>query len=501
MIEQGWYDEAFVRRWTNGPLLVRTDTRRLLRGSELTPEGEPESSRRLGRCHRAGRSSSTRPLGARTSTTTTTSLSRGRSRLPPLLESSGAGRPSTWSRTSAEAWRQPSHRTSPALLHERSSAPRRSFGTTGPYAFYTWSGLEQHSDTTQIIRAVNVLYALTGCLDAPGGNVLFTPVPANPVGGMELLDQGQSAKAIGISDSATRHSPVRVRHRRGSLHGGPGWPSIPTRGLMSFGSNLLMAQGDGPGSDAPQKLDFHVHLDMFMTPTAEQADVVLPVTERGSRPRVFKIGFEVSQDAQSLVQLRAPLVPPVGEARSDIQIIFDLATRPWAEQSTSSTVTLRPGGSTSLATSGITVQELRDHPAGVRLPLETRHRKYATVGDNGLPAGFATPTGRDRAVRGALWRRRRTADPHLQGASACAPGHGQTSPPSTRLCSPARRTCTSAKPSTTRSPACAATPLTRQWSCTQRLPDHGITEGDWVEISTPKGSIRARATFNEHARP
>ena len=61
-----------------------------------------------------------------------------------------------------------------------------------PVAFYTWSGLEQHRGTTQIIRAINVLYALTGCLDAPGGNVLFTPVPANPITGMELLDPAQS---------------------------------------------------------------------------------------------------------------------------------------------------------------------------------------------------------------------------------------------------------------------------------------------------------------------
>jgi anaerobic selenocysteine-containing dehydrogenase len=31
MIERGWYDEAFVRTWSNGPLLVRSDTDRLLR--------------------------------------------------------------------------------------------------------------------------------------------------------------------------------------------------------------------------------------------------------------------------------------------------------------------------------------------------------------------------------------------------------------------------------------------------------------------------------------
>jgi anaerobic selenocysteine-containing dehydrogenase len=38
-----------------------------------------------------------------------------------------------------------------------------------PVAFYTWSGLEQHSGTTQTIRAIDVLYALTGSLDVPGG--------------------------------------------------------------------------------------------------------------------------------------------------------------------------------------------------------------------------------------------------------------------------------------------------------------------------------------------
>jgi anaerobic selenocysteine-containing dehydrogenase len=35
MIEHGWYDHRFMRQWTNGPLLVRTDTGRLLRESDL----------------------------------------------------------------------------------------------------------------------------------------------------------------------------------------------------------------------------------------------------------------------------------------------------------------------------------------------------------------------------------------------------------------------------------------------------------------------------------
>ena len=35
MIERGWYDQSFIREWSNGPLLVRADTGRLLRESDL----------------------------------------------------------------------------------------------------------------------------------------------------------------------------------------------------------------------------------------------------------------------------------------------------------------------------------------------------------------------------------------------------------------------------------------------------------------------------------
>ena len=37
LIEDDLYDQAFVRTWTNGPFLVRDDTKRLLRASDLSP--------------------------------------------------------------------------------------------------------------------------------------------------------------------------------------------------------------------------------------------------------------------------------------------------------------------------------------------------------------------------------------------------------------------------------------------------------------------------------
>jgi len=99
------------------------------------------------------------------------------------------------------------------------------------------------------------------------------------------------------------------------------------RGLVGFGANLLLAHADvNRGRAALKALDFYVHADLFMNPTAELADIVWPVATPFEREGL-KIGFEVSPEAQSLVQLRHRVVEPRAEARSDTEIVFDLACR------------------------------------------------------------------------------------------------------------------------------------------------------------------------------
>src|SRR6516165_5771779 len=165
----------------------------------------------------------------------------------------------------------------------------------------------------------------------------------------------------------------------------------PVRTVIGFGANMLLAHADGrAGREALKALEFYAHADLFMNPTAELADVVLPVASAFEREGL-KVGFEISAEAQSLIQLRPPVVPPPGEARSDTEIIFDLATRlGLAEQFWNGDIDAAYRH--QLGPTGISLERLRATPGGVRVPLETRHTKYAEPDATGTPRGFATPS-------------------------------------------------------------------------------------------------------------
>ncbi len=88
----------------------------------------------------------------------------------------------------------------------------------------------------------------------------------------------------------------------------------------------------------------------------------------------------------SWVQLRPALVSPRGEARADIDMVFDLAVRLglgehfWHGD-------VDAGLRHYLAPTGLTPEHLRRQAAGMRVPLVTAERKYRGN-------GFATPSGK-----------------------------------------------------------------------------------------------------------
>jgi anaerobic selenocysteine-containing dehydrogenase len=497
MIDQGWYDDVFVRDWTNGPLLVRADTGRFLRERDLARTGAAENY--LAWDETNGRPVAYDPsLGSYVADTANLALSgsfdvetlQGPVTCRPVFqlvtELCARYDPKVVERvTGVEA--EQVVRTAQMLWQAR------------PVAYMAWSGLEQQSNATQIARAIGLVYALTGSFDAKGGNVQFPAVPSANVQGDELLSAEQRAKTLGLADRPL--GPSRYDHvtsadiYRAILDQQP----YAVRGLVSFGSNLLVAHADCEhGRKALAALDFHLHVDLFMNPSAEVADIVLPTTSP-FESEGLKIGFEISEAACSLIQLRKKLVEPRGEARSDIRIIFDLACRLgfghlfWDGD-------IDAAYRHQLAPSGVALETLRNNPAGVSVPLQTRHKKYAEHMDD-VPRGFNTPSRKVEFYSETLLKEGYPALPDYE-----EPLVGPESRPDLVSRYPLILTC--AKDSFYCESQHRGLPSLRRRAPDPQVDLHPtaaatreIEAGDWVTIETPKGRVRARARLDKSLDP
>jgi anaerobic selenocysteine-containing dehydrogenase len=496
MIDRGWFDAEFIRQWTNGPFLVRADTGRFLRGHEHAPGGDPASyiawdEGRGGAVVCDPRAGPSHPAAE---------LALFGEREIETIEGRVLCRPAF--QLVAEACARHDPVTAEGISGvgaDQIERTARMLWESRPVAYYAWSGVEQHSNATQTVRAIGQLYALTGCFDIRGGNVLFAGVPANDVAGAGLLPPGQRGKALGLSERPLGPSRwefvTSYELYTAALESRP----YRVRGLVGFGANLLLAHADSRrGREALAGLDFYVHADLFMNPTAELADIVLPVASP-FETEALRLGFEVSPEAQSLVQLRQRLVEPRGEARSDMEIIFELATRLglghlfWDGD-------IDAGYRHQLEPSGLALAELRAEPAGMRVPVETRYRKFAEVTD-GVARGFDTPSRRVELYSETLL------------------DHGH--PPVPEFTEPA--TSPRSRPDLADRYPLVLTCAKSTWYCEsqhrgvaglrRRAPDpevelhpdaaraRGIDQGDWVRIETPAGSVRARARLDDSLDP
>ncbi len=102
---------------------------------------------------------------------------------------------------------------------------------------------------------------------------------------------------------------------------------------------LLMAAdpvGDDPSARyAIQGLDFLIVQELFMTPTAELADVVLPATSWAERDGTF-----TATDRR--IQSFSPAIRRLGQARPDWEILSELAQRLRAHEDVAETAHLQP---------------------------------------------------------------------------------------------------------------------------------------------------------------
>ncbi|MBF0344599.1 MAG: molybdopterin-dependent oxidoreductase [Nitrospirae bacterium] len=141
-------------------------------------------------------------------------------------------------------------------------------------------GLEQNSNSLQTVRAVALLRAITGNLDVPGADILGMNVLRSYPLLKDKLPPEQAKKRIGAGEFKLLggwRAYMPSAHIPGIFNamndGGP----YRLRGLIVFGSNpLLTVANPKRVFEGLRKLDLLVVTDLFMTPTAQQADYVLP---------------------------------------------------------------------------------------------------------------------------------------------------------------------------------------------------------------------------------
>ncbi len=482
MIANGWYDAKFVAQWTNGPLLVRTDdgrfmtveasvgggTRRtLISWDELRCGAvgfDPASGEHLGKApvHPAlfgdfvleerGQQVRCRPAFQ--------IFAERCAQYGPERVASLTGVPAAQIRATAQ------------LLYE-----------SGPVSYFHWAGICQQSEATQTGRAIGLLYALTGSFDGPGGNVRFASPRLNDVLGFDLLPPGQVEKTLG-------------RDQRPLGPPGKGWvtsrdlaravvDAVPysVRGLVSFGANPLLTKPHTPQLvPALCAMDCYIHADMFLNPTAHYADLVLPVASPWERGGLAP-GFQLGERGSAWLQLRKPVLAPLGESRSDTAIVFELAQRLGLARHFFGG-DLEAGLRHVLAPTGVQLEDLESHPEGLPLALDTRYRSYRQD-------GFTTPTRCIEIYSEVLLDAGFSPVPeYVPGAGDAIDGY------------PLRLTsakwpyfCHSQHHALPLLRGKMPEPLVELHSALAKLK--GIEEDDWVVITTMIGRMRARARVTD----
>ena len=253
----------------------------------------------------------------------------------------------------------------------------RLFATTKPAAVQWGVAIEQQINCADNNRALMALMGITGNIDVPGGQVLFsTPKIRNvgQFGAHRMLPADQADKRLG-------GERFRLAGNFAIINPKCVWDAIlkeapyPVKMLFFISSNPVMTRANAKEVyRALEKIEFMVVSDFFMTPTAELADIVLPAA---TWLEMDYIGDFWKRHGYLLPRRK---VVQIGECRSDHEMLNDLAHRVgqdehwWDEFEGGLDYILEP--------MGITWQDFKkmDHIRG-----EVSYQKYREK-------GFSTPT-------------------------------------------------------------------------------------------------------------
>ncbi|MDP6560610.1 MAG: molybdopterin-dependent oxidoreductase, partial [Candidatus Binatia bacterium] len=199
----------------------------------------------------------------------------------------------------------------------------RLYSGTKPTAMQTGNAVDQLGNSFQTGRAIAIMRAICGNLNIPGGDVMLAPAPFTRPGNFFLLSKypRKTEKILGSKFKFAQRSAFIPPHvlTRAILEEDP----YPIKAAMFILTNPLVSYPNSKETyEALMKLDFIAISELFMTPTAALADIVLPAAwgmehnELGYWPGWYEE-----------IRSYPKLVDPPGECWPDTKIINELAKR------------------------------------------------------------------------------------------------------------------------------------------------------------------------------
>lgn len=200
----------------------------------------------------------------------------------------------------------------------------RMYATIKPACLVLGNGVDNNINNFQTSRAVSILRAITGNIGRPGGDLEWSSSGVVPRDSPDLSAQDAvpplvRAKRLNAGDALL---PIAFYSLPQTIMGAILTEKpYPIRAIFVQGANLLQTL---PNSNetfrALQKVEYMVVSELFMTPTAEMADIVLPVA---SYMEVDSLHEGEYMHAANVIQK----VASIGECRSDYEIYAGLAKR------------------------------------------------------------------------------------------------------------------------------------------------------------------------------
>lgn len=241
-------------------------------------------------------------------------------------------------------------------------AAARMFGSQRPSALQMSSSpVVQHLNGVQNVRAIVLLCALAGSFGMSGGIAapgkgkpsLYGTYPGTSFYRVNC-EKGLCYDEFPAWEIMNYHASQVIRMSDYLLGEG----DYPIHTLLGFGMNHHMWPRPDRMEKAFAKLDFIVNSDIYMTDTCRYADILLPVVTSQEREQIQIVG-------KGDVTLFPPVISAPGEARTDMDIILDLAQRMNLSIGEPPMHNYEDYLRSMLTPTGLTLEELRANPDGV----------------------------------------------------------------------------------------------------------------------------------------